>query len=240
ITVDQSIMADQVVTMKLASGSEIQYLSQWAIETKVCMSTFANDESLKDLERSDLTTHVYEGGFKVWECARDLCDLIEAEQELVKGKDVIELGCGAALPSIVALKEGARAVCMQDFNGAVIACFTHENVKLNGVDDGRSQFIAASWDKMNEAIGEKSADVILSSETIYNENDYAALHDVIVHSLKEDGIALIAAKMFYFGLSGCAPSFSDYVKNRGVMTVREKKTIQASVPRVILELARVR
>lgn len=44
-------------------------------------------------------------------------------------------------------------------NGAVIACFTHENVKLNGVDDGRSQFIAASWDKMNEAIGEKRREI---------------------------------------------------------------------------------
>lgn len=28
---------------------------------------------------------------------------------------MFQLGCGAALPSIVALKEGARAVCMQDF-----------------------------------------------------------------------------------------------------------------------------
>ncbi|GMS89807.1 hypothetical protein PENTCL1PPCAC_11982, partial [Pristionchus entomophagus] len=239
-TVGQSIMGDQVVAMKLASGSEIRYLSQWAIDVKVCQSSFANDASLKDLERSDLTTHVYEGGFKVWECARDLCELIEQEPEIVKGKNVLELGCGAGLPSIVALKEGAETVLMQDFNGPVLECFTLENVRLNGLDTGRCHFVAGPWTQLRETVPERSADVILSSETIYNENDYESLHDSIAHALKEDGIALIGAKMFYFGLSGCAPAFSEYVKTRGILNVKEKKIIQASVPRIILELARVR
>ncbi|GMT37058.1 hypothetical protein PFISCL1PPCAC_28355, partial [Pristionchus fissidentatus] len=168
-TVDQSIMSDQVVTMKLASGREIRYLSQWAIDVKLCQSAHSNDDSLKDLERSDLTTHVYEGGFKVWECARDLCDLIEGRADDCERKDDLQLGCGAALPAIAALAYGAEAVMMQDFNAPVLDCFTRENVRLNGAEEGRCSYVAGPWKDVRAAIPEKSCDVILSSETIYNE-----------------------------------------------------------------------
>ncbi|GMR42823.1 hypothetical protein PMAYCL1PPCAC_13018, partial [Pristionchus mayeri] len=236
-----SIMPEKEVTMKLASGSEIRYLSQWAIDSNVCQSEFSEEPFLRTLERSDLTTHVYEGGLKVWECSKDLCELIEAEAEIVKGKNIVELGCGGALPSIMALHMGAKTLWLQDFNAAVLACFTMENLKLNGVESGDVHCVAAPWNGIRGqgGIPPKSAEVVLSSETIYNEEDYPHLHDAIVHVLKDDGIALIAGKMIYFGLSGSVPSFADYVKSRGILSVKEKKIIQASVPRIILELARV-
>lgn len=58
-----------------------------------------NDETLPEALRaalgsSDLVPGVYEGGFKVWEGSIDLVELLVREKVELKGKTVIELGCG--------------------------------------------------------------------------------------------------------------------------------------------------
>ena len=59
---------------------------------------------------SDLVSGVYEGGLKVWECAMDLVKFIKDLPELVKGKVILEIGCGQGLPGVMALKCGAEGV----------------------------------------------------------------------------------------------------------------------------------
>ena len=53
------------------------------------------------MSNSDLLSNVYEGGFKLWECARDLLQVISesvARGELeLHGAAVLEAGCGAGL-----------------------------------------------------------------------------------------------------------------------------------------------
>lgn len=95
-------------------------------------------------QRSDLISGVYEGGLKVWECTYDLLELIEKDGETFGGKTVLDLGCGAGLLGILALKRGALQVHFQDYNSTVIEQLTVPNVMLNcqeddGVDsdDGR-------------------------------------------------------------------------------------------------------
>lgn len=86
-------------------------------------------------QRSDLISGVYEGGLKVWECTYDLLELIEEEGETFTGKAVLDLGCGAGLLGIVALKRGARLVHFQDYNSTVIEQLTVSNVILNCGDE---------------------------------------------------------------------------------------------------------
>ncbi|KAM3605681.1 uncharacterized protein V6R79_002876 [Siganus canaliculatus] len=82
-------------------------------------------------QRSDLISGVYEGGLKVWECTYDLLELIERDGETFGGKSVLDLGCGAGLLGILALKRGARQVHFQDYNSTVIEQLTLPNVVLN-------------------------------------------------------------------------------------------------------------
>ncbi|XP_058507854.1 histidine protein methyltransferase 1 homolog [Solea solea] len=82
-------------------------------------------------QRSDLISGMYEGGLKVWECTYDLLELIEKEGETFGGKVVLDLGCGAGLLGILALKRGARHVHFQDYNSTVIEQLTVPNVILN-------------------------------------------------------------------------------------------------------------
>ncbi|NXO73449.1 MET18 methyltransferase, partial [Phainopepla nitens] len=86
---------------------------------------------------SDLIPGVYEGGLKIWECTFDLMDyLSEAEIEFTN-KTVLDLGCGAGLLGIVALRGGAAGVHFQDYNSTVIDEITLPNVVANCVGEGR-------------------------------------------------------------------------------------------------------
>lgn len=92
-------------------------------------------------QRSDLISGVYEGGLKVWECTYDLLELIEKDGETFGGKAVLDLGCGAGLLGILALRRGARQVHFQDYNSTVIEQLTVPNVILNcqEEDEGESE-----------------------------------------------------------------------------------------------------
>nr|XP_046257542.1 histidine protein methyltransferase 1 homolog [Scatophagus argus] len=86
-------------------------------------------------QRSDLISGVYEGGLKVWECTYDLLELIEKDGETFGGKMVLDLGCGAGLLGLLALKRGAKHVHFQDYNSTVIEQLTVPNVMLNCQED---------------------------------------------------------------------------------------------------------
>ena len=71
----------------------------------------------------------------MWNAARVLSDYIEAEPEHVRDQNVLELGAGAALPSIVAALNGAR--CESSINVASRSCRAHcmEGTTRAALDD---------------------------------------------------------------------------------------------------------
>ncbi|KAI9061641.1 hypothetical protein FKP32DRAFT_1594434 [Trametes sanguinea] len=93
---------------------------------------------------SDLVPGVYEGGLKTWECSLDLVDCLDSIYETdvarhLKGKRVLELGCGTAIPSLYLLQALFSAepdpnsnvhVHLQDYNDLVIRLVTLPNVIL--------------------------------------------------------------------------------------------------------------
>lgn len=86
---------------------------------------------------SDLIPGFYEGGLKIWECTFDLMDYFsEAEIEFTN-KTVLDLGCGAGLLGIVALRGKADRVHFQDYNSTVIDEITLPNVVANCINEGR-------------------------------------------------------------------------------------------------------
>lgn len=87
-------------------------------------------------QNSDLITGVYEGGLKIWEGTHDLLEYIDDEGELFSGKRVLDLGCGAGLLGILALKRGASKVHFQDYNSTVIKQLTIPNVFINCEQEG--------------------------------------------------------------------------------------------------------
>uniref|UniRef100_A0A183D8J0 Methyltranfer_dom domain-containing protein n=1 Tax=Gongylonema pulchrum TaxID=637853 RepID=A0A183D8J0_9BILA len=123
-------------------------------------------------------------------------------------------------------------------NDAVIECFTKENFVVNEINTKDCQFYACDWKTLQHKLADQKFDVILTSETIYNEKNYESLHDVIDALLIPDGLVLLAAKLYYFGVGGNIPSFLEYLKTRGTFDSYECWSSDSDVPRKIVQLTR--
>ncbi|GAA5909514.1 hypothetical protein JCM5296_006058 [Sporobolomyces johnsonii] len=105
-------------------------------------------------EGTDLVKGVYEGGLKTWECSLDLVDCLdqrgysvdrELEAERVRGRGVLEVGCGTAVPTCAVfarlLNEISKSpsdsvpkrktrIHLQDYNNQVLSLITLPNLLL--------------------------------------------------------------------------------------------------------------
>lgn len=86
-----------------------QLMAEADVEDAAATST---DNLLGGLATGDLSTGIYEGGFKTWECAVDLAGFVAPRahsMDRMSEWHVIELGAGSAIPSLVLLQRLLRA-----------------------------------------------------------------------------------------------------------------------------------
>jgi len=167
----------------------------------------------------DVLDRRYEGGLKTWECSIDLCHYLEGSSLPASNQElrILELGCGHALPSIyLAKKAKVSGLTLQDYNLAVLKHVTIPNLVANGVAlDSKVNFVYGDWRGLEGLVGGNGGfDVILAAETIYRPESYKMMADIIAGCLKAGtGVALVAAKDYYFGLGGTAEQFIRFINN---------------------------
>ncbi|EQC39760.1 hypothetical protein SDRG_03186 [Saprolegnia diclina VS20] len=179
----------------------------------------------KLLTTHDLETGVYEGGFKLWECSIDLIEYLQQHQADFPigacGLRVMELGCGHGLPGIFALQQGASHVLFSDYNSEVIELATIPNtMRCAGDRLHHASFYSGDWANVSEAMAaneDASYDLVLTAETLYTEDVTISLLAMIKRHLKRSGVALVAAKTYYFGTGGSVHHFKDLVAREGDM-----------------------
>lgn len=204
--------------------------------------------ALTDAHHSDLLPGVYEGGFKIWECAHDLVHYLVASDIQFSGMRVLELGCGAGLPGITAILKGAESTCFQDYNEEVLMYLTVPNVYLNtsthpqqvGVLP-RCRFYSGDWvnvAKLMVSNHDVGFDVILTAETIYCAEHQPTLLQTLkdLISPKPSSLVVLAAKTHYFGVGGSLQMFRELVERDGFLEVVDIRTINSHLPRQILIL----
>lgn len=117
----QSEWDEDLNTTTFRNGREIVHISvdKLLIDR---LSEAAEDIKSAEENDSDVVPGVYEGGAKIWECTQDLGDYLTASNENggavideFVSKTVLDLGCGAGLLGILALKTGSSAVHFQDY-----------------------------------------------------------------------------------------------------------------------------
>ncbi|CAI0397646.1 unnamed protein product [Linum tenue] len=129
-------------------------------------------EEVLGVPDSDLVPGVYEGGLKLWEGSLDLVKALRSEihkgELSLKGKKVLELGCGHGLPGIFACLEGATAVHFQDFNAEVLRCLTIPNVNAN-------------LTQTSQSTASKDTTPIFETEVRYFAGDWSQVHQCLPH-----------------------------------------------------------
>ncbi|XJO73934.1 hypothetical protein BDV3_004833 [Batrachochytrium dendrobatidis] len=224
----------------------------------------ASNELVESIEQqSDLISGVYEGGLKTWECSIDLVAYLELTygSSSMHGLQVLELGCGSALPGIYCLKLGAH-VDFQDYNEPVLRMVTIPNILLNticqpvqnDISEGSFEtevvcdqyiaqlnFYSGDWKSMLNLLEAsppiRQYDVILTSETIYEAQCQADLFKLIKAVVKPGGIVLVASKSVYFGCSGSLNDFRRLVISDGSCQISTVFINSQTVRREITQLS---
>ena len=116
-------------------------------------------------------------------------------------------------------------VWFNDYNADVLKQITIPNVLLNvpSTEETETRFFSGDWQSLEEnflskEITEESDkfDLILTSETIYNQENQSKLVSIFKQFLKRDGEVLVAAKTFYFGVGGGLRQFETLLKQENL------------------------
>lgn len=117
-------------------------------------------------------------GMYVWPCATVLAQFIWYNRETVKGKKVLEIGAGTALPSITAAKCGAHVIISDAEEHTITLKGSQHNAELNGLSSDMVQVIGLSWNAFSpNLIQLEPVNIILGSDVFYEPMDF---EDVIV------------------------------------------------------------
>ncbi|NXG32389.1 MET18 methyltransferase, partial [Dromaius novaehollandiae] len=129
---------NQVLQNKVVEAvSGLHYVNMSVVEMTLLDGSHGEDIVSKSVaSHSDLIPGVYEGGMKIWECTFDLIDYFSETEMQFTNKTVLDLGCGAGLLGIVALRGKAKKVHFQDYNSTVIDEITLPNTVANCILDG--------------------------------------------------------------------------------------------------------
>ncbi len=206
--------------------------------------------------RTDVEAGVYEGGFKLWECSLDVARYLATAGAggLSQVRSVLDLGCGHGVPGVAAALIARRhglcppRLCFQDLNREVLLRLTAPNLALNALST-EARLVAGDWRTLSTGPGgllssdapDGRFDLVLTAETVYSEEAFSVLHDVLASVLAPRGRVLLAAKRFYFGVGGGARGFCELVAARGVLRVTPLAAFEdgSSNIRDLVELTRI-
>jgi predicted nicotinamide N-methyase len=157
-----------------------------------------------------------------------------------------QLRCGSGLIGVASLLAGCQTVTFQDFNEDVLKYFTFPTMTLNfkqstdliSIIKDRCRWLYGDWEDVAKLLETHAQqfDVIFTSETIYNEDNYQKLVNLFKKTLNPFGRAFVAGKTHYFGCGGGMRSFEDYLEDEGSLCSKVHTVINATVQREILEL----
>jgi len=153
------------------------------------------------------------------------------KSEDVRGKSVFELGCGAALPSIMLARLGAVRVVASDFPDENMLANARHNCIVNGVGE-RVCVVPHQWGTSADPIlgenGGRQFDLVIMADLLY-ELEHAALIDSLEATLRHDGRALVAFQIHDSSTEPKLWAFFDLARTRGFKTTVISRTLAKPV-----------
>lgn len=121
----------------------------------------------------------------IWASARALAQTLFEEREQIKGKTILEVGCGLALPSLICAKLGAH-VTATDFHPEVPQ-FLERNIALNEL---RLNYVHHDWKNSEKPLGQ--FDWVIGSDILYERQHPEPVARALASHCKPDGTVFLA------------------------------------------------
>ncbi|HLD99628.1 MAG TPA: methyltransferase domain-containing protein [Bdellovibrionota bacterium] len=124
----------------------------------------------------------------IWPSALALAEAVAERDSLIRGSEVLEIGCGLAIPSLVASRLGAR-VTATDFH-PLVSEFLNRNVALNQIRN--LNYLRIDWRNETKQAELPQYPWVIASDVLY-ERQHPELVARAMHShLSPGGTAIIA------------------------------------------------
>ncbi|KAL1730800.1 putative methyltransferase-domain-containing protein [Schizophyllum commune] len=122
-------------------------------------------------------------GHYLWNAARAFATYLDTHEDLYKGRNVLELGAGGGLPSLVTALNGARKVVLTDYPDAPLVDNMSYNAKKNLSEEELSRVAVKGYiwgTPVAPLLSELPADaqtfdLIILSDLIFNHSQHDAL-----------------------------------------------------------------
>eukprot|EP00026_Physarum_polycephalum_P013380 Phypoly_transcript_13774.p1 GENE.Phypoly_transcript_13774~~Phypoly_transcript_13774.p1 ORF type:complete len:244 (+),score=28.54 Phypoly_transcript_13774:302-1033(+) len=116
-------------------------------------------------------------GSSVWYCCRDLCQFLESRAESINGKNIIELGAGHGLASILLAILGGKVTTT---DVPVALKLLQRNIEINKCNYPLDiQAIPLDWGKPFSPAIHPPYDIVVASDCIYNTFYHVPLCETI-------------------------------------------------------------
>ncbi|KAH6908819.1 nicotinamide N-methyltransferase [Coprinopsis sp. MPI-PUGE-AT-0042] len=124
-------------------------------------------------------------GHYLWNAARSFATYLDEHSDIYKDRNVLELGAGGALPSLVAAKNDAQFVVITDYPDTSLIDNIEYNVKDNLAEEERRKVLAKGYiwgqatasllDSAESATGKRNFDLVILSDLVFNHSQHDAL-----------------------------------------------------------------
>lgn len=155
--------------------------------------------------------------------------LLQKHRNNFKGKRVLELGCGAALPSMMAYRLGATEVVASDFH---LQTLEHALYHAN-LNRCKIHVEHIDWEN-TETIPMFEPDIVLAADVIYGIALVPALIETIEKVLPKSSILIVATRDGREGI----PEFRELMKTNFLESQAEQSVDRTYLPPMPREFAR--
>ena len=121
----------------------------------------------------------------LWPAAEGLSEYLEQNPDMVKGKTVLELGCGSGLPSLVASHLGGH-VLATDYHPDVEEYFLR-NCRHSSID---CKYQRLNWREEQTSIG--AFDIVIGSDVLYESRHPREVARGLLKFVKPGGTILLS------------------------------------------------
>jgi nicotinamide N-methyltransferase len=164
-------------------------------------------------------------GHHLWNAAKRFAQFLDTHAELYRGKRVLELGAGAALPSIIAALNGAHVV-ITDYPDQELLDNITWNVERNVIHREHVTIQGFLWgSKPTTLLTQGSFDLIILADLIFNHSQHDALLTTCEQVLAPGGGVYVYFSHHLPHTAERDMEFFTKARDRGFTTTRIEETL---------------